>query len=126
MKRHVGLWIDHRVAVIVTMTDKVEKTMRVISDMEKRIQFSAEPQIHPGKEQRDLRFADQLGKYYDRVVSCIRDADSILILGPGKAKLELRTRLEGHSLGARVTGVETVDQMTDRQLSVRVREHFFE
>jgi hypothetical protein len=46
-----------------------------------------------------------------------------LIIGPGEAKGELKTRLEHGGLGARIVGVETVDKMTDRQIAARVREY---
>jgi stalled ribosome rescue protein Dom34 len=32
--------------------------------------------------------------FYDAVIACIREADSILIFGPGEAKNELENRLE--------------------------------
>ena len=37
MKREVGLWIDHRQAVIVILTDEGEETRRIESNMEKHI-----------------------------------------------------------------------------------------
>ncbi len=124
MKSSVGLWIDHRKAVIVSLTDKVEKTRRIISDMEKHVRFSGGAQKTSAEDQRDRRFAGHLHKYYEKVVSCIRDADSILILGPGEAKVECKTLLESEALGGRVVGIETVDKMTDRQIAARVRQHF--
>jgi len=76
------------------------------------------------EDQRDRRFTGQLDKYYDRVVSCIRDADSILILGPGEAKVELEARLERKALGERIAAIETVDKMTDHQIAAKVRQRF--
>ena len=124
MNSNVGLWIDHRQAVIVSLTDKVEKTRRIISHMERHVRFSGGSQDVAAEDQRDRRFTEHLHKYYDKVVSSIRDADSILILGPGEAKEELRARLEREALGGRIAGVETVDKMTDGQLAARVRQHF--
>jgi len=124
MKSNVGLWIDHRKAVIVSLTDKVEKTRRIISDMEKHVRFSGGAGKTSTEDQRDRRFTGHLHTYYDRVVACIRDAGSILILGPGKAKAEFKTRLESEALGGRVVGIETVDKMTDRQIAARVRQYF--
>src|SRR3990172_3849869 len=37
MKREIGLWIDHREAVIVILTDEGEEMIRLKSDMEKHI-----------------------------------------------------------------------------------------
>jgi hypothetical protein len=60
------------------------------------------------------------------VIACIRDADSILILGPGEAKGELQKQLEGQALGERIVGIETTDKMTDSQVAAKVRQHFLE
>jgi hypothetical protein len=56
----------------------------------------------------------------------IRDAVSILIFGPGEAKGELKKRLERHKLGGRIVGVETMDKMTNNQITVKVRQYFLE
>jgi len=124
MNRAVGIWIDHRKTVIVSVTDKREETILIRSGMEKHVRYSGAPQEDSAEDQRDKRFAGHLNKYYDHVISCIRDAESILIFGPGEAKVELETRLERETLGGRVVGVETVDKMTDRQIAARVRQRF--
>ena len=124
MKREVGLWIDHRKAVILSVTDKGEETILIRSDMEKHVRYSGAAQEDSAEDQRDRRFTGHLNNYYDQVISCIRDAESILIFGPGEAKVELEKRLESEVLGGRVVGVETVDKMTDRQIAARVRQHF--
>jgi len=124
MKKNVGLWIDHRKAVIVSLTNKVEEIRRVISHMEKHVRFSGAAQGSSAEDQRDKRFSGHLQKFFDRVISYIRDADSILILGPGEAKGELKTRLQVEALGGLIVGVETVDKMSDNQLAARVRQHF--
>jgi hypothetical protein len=124
MKHNVGLWIDHRKAFVVSLVDKVEKTMKIISNMEKHVRFSGRGQEAYGEDQRDNKFTGHLNKYYDKVILCIQDADSILILGPGEAKNELKQRLEGNSLGGRVVGLETADKMTDRQITAKIRDHF--
>jgi stalled ribosome rescue protein Dom34 len=92
--------------------------------MEKHVRYSGAAQEDSAEDQRDARFTGHLNKYYDRVISCIRDAESILIFGPGEAKVELQKRLENEALGGRIVGIETVDKMTDRQIAARVRQHF--
>ena len=124
MKKAVGLWIDHRKAVIVSVTDKGEETSLIKSDMEKHVRYSGATQEDSAEDQRDTRFTGHLNKYYDHVISSIRDAESILILGPGEAKVELQKRLEREALSGRVVGIETVDKMTNRQIAARVRQLF--
>jgi hypothetical protein len=124
MKKDVGLWIDHRKTVIVSITDKGEETKLIQSGMEKHVRYSGAAQDSSAEDQRDARFTGHLDKYYDRVIACIRDAESILIFGPGEAKIELQERLENEALSGRVVGIETVDKMTDRQIAARVRQHY--
>lgn len=124
MKSNVGLWIDHRKAVIVRIKDTVEDVREILSHMEKHVRFSGAAQEDSAEDQRDNRFAGHLQKYYERVVSSIRDADAILILGPGEAKVEFKTCLESEALGERISGIQTTDKMTHRQLAAKVRLHF--
>lgn len=132
MKTTAGLWIDHRKAVIVVVEDKGEETIVIESNVEKqpgrfagkRSTTPYEAQMVPADDSRERRFMGELRSYYDEVISVIRDADSILIFGPGEAKGELKKRLERDGLGERIAAVETVDVLTDRQIAAKVREYF--
>jgi len=134
MKTKVGLWIDHRKAIVVAVTDKGEEIRLVISKAEKQLRRSGdsplkgpyEPQQVPAGDSRQRTLKGHLNIYYDAVIASIRSAESILIFGPGEAKGELKTRLERDNLGGRIVGIETVDKMTDRQISAKVRKHFAE
>ena len=125
MKKEVGLWIDHRKAVIVVIKDEVEEIKKITSNMEKHVRFSGGDGSEQGSSEdvRDRQYGNHLNTYYDEVIEYIRDADSIQIFGPGEAKGELEKRIQHEGLNARLT-VETVDKMTDRQISAKVREHF--
>ena len=72
----------------------------------------------------DNKFTEQLNKFYDEVIAHIRAAEAVLIFGPGEAKGELEKRIEHEGLKAHILAVETVDKMTDRQISAKVRERF--
>ena len=125
MKSEIGLWIDHRQAVIVVVTDAGEETQRIISNMEKHVRFSSGSSEDGSQEDvRDRKFGNHLDSYYDEVIAVIRGADAIQIFGPGEAKGELEKRLEHEGLKGRIVGIETVDKMTDRQIAAKVREHF--
>lgn len=124
MKSEVGVWIDHRKAIIAIIADNHEELRQVTSHMEKHVRYSGAAQEDSAEDQRDRRFTGHLNKYYAEVIRCIRDAGSILILGPGEAKTELEERLRNDALGGRIVGIETVDKMTDRQVAARVRQRF--
>ena len=132
MKREVGLWIDHRKATVVTVTDKGEEIGLIISRVEKQprrsgdspLKGSYEPHHVQAQDSRQRALTGHLNIYYDAVIASIRDAEAILIFGPGEAKGELKERLEKHGLGGRIAGIETVDRMTDRQIAAKVRQYF--
>ena len=132
MKTTVGLWIDHRKAIVVAVTDKGEETGLVISKAEKQLRRSGdsplkgsyEPSQVPASNRRQRALTGHLNIYYDAVIASIGDAESILIFGPGDAKGELEKRLKRSKLGGRIIDIETVDKMTDRQIAAKVRQHY--
>ena len=134
MRTKVGLWIDHEKAVVVAFTEKGEEIRLIISMVEKQLRRSGDSPLKgsydsrqvPADDRRQRTFTGHLNIYYDAVIACVRNAESILIFGPGKAKDELKKRLERNNLGGRVAGIETVDKMTDRQIAAKVRQHFAE
>ena len=134
MKRAAGLWVDHRKAVIVVVTDKGEETKLIISKVEKQLRRSGdsplkgpyEAQQVPLEDSRQREFTGHLNIYYDAVIACLRDTDAILIFGPGEAKGELKKRLVKNKVGGHIVGIETIDRMTDRQIAAKVRRYFQE
>ena len=134
MGAKVGLWIDHRKAIIVAVADKAEEMTLVISAVEKQARRSLssrhegpyEPLQVPADDSRQRAYTGHLNIYYDAVIASIRDAESILIFGPGEAKGELKKRLERLNLSGLIAGLETVDKMTDRQIAAKVRQRFGE
>ncbi len=123
MKCKAGLWINHRKTIIVSTTDQGEATRIITSNLEQQGALSARAEIS-AEDLRDKRIKDHLGRYYDQVVECIRDAESILILGPGEAKGDLQKRLVTAQLNDRIVAVESADWMTVNQLKTRVRQRF--
>ena len=124
MKKEVGLWIDRRRAAIVTVKDGDMEMHQVVSDIDKHVRFSGGAQDISEEDIVERRFENHLRKYYDEVISNIHDAESILIFGPGEAKIELKKRIDGKSFIGKKIHVETEDKMTDRQITAKVKKHF--
>jgi hypothetical protein len=125
MKKKVGLWIDHRNALIVIPNGESDQILRILSNVERRGWFPCPAaKDRTADDIRDRGYASDLAKYYGSVISAIRDADSILITGPGEAKKELQKQMESLGLGPKIVGVEVADKMTDRQFAARIRQRF--
>ena len=131
MKSNAGLWIDHRQAVIVVLSETGEATTLIRSDVEKQLRRSSAPsegkfKAHqaPADDSRENEFTGHLVRYYDEIVSFLRDAGAIVIFGPGEAKDELKKRFETHKSDARAISMEAAGQMTEPQVVAQVRHHF--
>jgi hypothetical protein len=132
MKTRVGLWIDHRKAIVVAVTDKGEEIRLIISKVERQLRRSGDSPLKgryeslhvPAEDSSQRAFEGHLNIYYDAVIAAVRGAEAILIFGPGEAKGELKKRLVRNKLGGHIVAVETVDRMTDHQIATKVREHF--
>ncbi|MBI3175291.1 MAG: hypothetical protein HYZ25_16320 [Chloroflexi bacterium] len=131
MKTEIGLWIDHREAIIVILADGEEEVKHVISNIGKHIRYSGSSHSKTpeglkevtSEDARDRKFGNALNKFYDEVIAVIREAETIQIFGPGEAKGELEKRIQYEGLKAHIFVVETTDKMTDRQIAVKVRGH---
>jgi hypothetical protein len=134
MNKQLGLWIDHKKAVLVIQSEKGETIQQIESGVGKHVQYHGAPhpkspysaQYQQGDDQLDNKFNEKLNKFYGRVIDHIRTADSVLILGPGEAKAELEKRLVHERVKVQIIGIETADKMTDRQIAAKVRNRFQE
>ena len=66
-----------------------------------------------------------MNKYYQQVLSVLKNADLIFIMGPGQAKIELEKIMKKHkTMQKRILKVETADKMTKNQMIAHVREFY--
>ena len=129
MNMQIGLWIDHRKAVIAHSSGAEEKIKVILSHADRqpgrqdgvRSGEKHESLQVPADDVKDRRFAQQLNAYYDEIIAVVHEAESLMIFGPGEAKGEFKKRLESKKPGGRTVTVETADKMTDRQIAAKVR-----
>ena len=122
MKSAVGLWIDHKKAVIVLLTGATEEIKQISAELNKPNNHSGSTMRADDLEQREL--TQHLNKYYDEVITALQKAEAVLLMGPGEAKGELKKRLEKTHPNSSEIVVETTDKLTDPQIVAKVREHF--
>jgi hypothetical protein len=124
MTKKAGLWIDHRKAVIVIVTEAGEEIKEIPSNMEKHTRFTGGTASMDGSTEdvRDRQYGNHLNNFYDSVIAILRSADSVQIFGPGEAKGEFAKRLEHAGLKQHILAIETADKMTDRQIAAKVRQ----
>ena len=142
MKKYMGIWVDHKKAVIVTKKqpersyeEDVELVVtQISSDVERKVRLASGsrtrntpwgPQEVAVDSKIETRQKQQLKKFYHRIIEVITDADKILIMGPGEAKLELKKEIEkSKALIPKIVGVQTSDKMTNNQIAAKVKSYF--
>jgi stalled ribosome rescue protein Dom34 len=133
MKSIVGLWIDHREAVVVALDDEEAEVLHFESHVEKshrlaggsRSKTPYGPQDIAPEHKLEERRKHQLTRFFEGLKAHVRDADQIFIMGPGEAKLKfVRFLQQDHAAIQRIAGVETRDKMTDNQIIAAVVDFF--
>jgi hypothetical protein len=116
MNDKAGIWIDHKRAVIVSVSAGRVTTKTLESEVGAHPRYSSQ-QDGRGEKKYEERHGERLDQYYDEVVSQLGQPKALLIFGPGEAKLELKERLRrSKTLSGRTVDIETVDKLTDPQI----------
>ena len=124
MSHNAGIWIDHKRAVIVSVSEGRVASETLESDVEAHPRYSGQ-QDGGGEKKYEERHGQRLGRYYDEVISRLGHVDGLLIFGPGQAKLELKERLgRSKAPSARAIAIETADELTGPQIMAKVQQHF--
>jgi hypothetical protein len=105
LKKEIGLWIDHREAIIVILSEGREEIKHINSNMGKQIRWSSGSRLKTwgrfkrltSEDGRDRKFGNQLNEFYDEV---IRDAETIQIFG-GRSKRQVEKRIEQGGINAK-------------------------
>ena len=124
MSNNVGVWIDHRKAVIVSIAEGHVTTKTVESDVGPHPHYAGS-QDGGGEKKYEERHNLRLDQYYDDVIRQIGQPDALLLFGPGEAKRQLNDRLSPSKASSeRIVAIETTDKLTDPQIVAKVKEHY--
>jgi hypothetical protein len=132
MTVNAGVWIDHDRAVVVLLTEQGQEMLQISSSDDPAARTTAALRTKNFSSQDDFlgetkgekAASIRLNHLYDEVIACVRDAQAILILGPGAAMGEFRRRIARQKLGSHVAEMRTVARLTDDQIADYVRQHF--
>ena len=124
MNQKVGIWLDHKSAVIVSTSAGHVTSKTLESEVGTHPRYSGQ-QGAGGEKKYEQRHGEQLDRYYDDIISQLGLPEAVLIFGPGEAKLELKERLSrSKALSGCTVDLETADRLTDPQIVAKVKDHF--
>ena len=135
MEKQVGIWIDTKKAIIVTLEGhKEEKITEIDSEVEDSVYHNkagnkgtfSESHHSDNETKFDNRKKEQMDYYLDAVMDYIKKSDYLYIFGPGETKLKLEQKIRDEkSLGKiKLKAVETADKMTLNQVVAQVKDFY--
>jgi hypothetical protein len=133
MNHKIGIWIDHKKAIIVSVSAGRVTAKTLESEVGPHARYSGRaryptaegPRDGGGEKKYEERYGQHLDRFYDEVISQLGEPEALLIFGPGEAKLQLKERLSrSKALSERVVEIETTDKLTDPQIVAKVKEHY--
>lgn len=116
---HAVVWLDHTEAHVMHFSrDEVEKFTAHASDKH--------PHLHHKRGSVGAGHLNEDAHYFDEIVKLLGQAQEILLVGPGNAKLELVKHVHRRHQGLvdRIMGVESADHPSDGQVVAHARRYF--
>lgn len=131
MAKCVGIWIDRREAIVVTLSGADESCVRIESGVESqerragdRTDGPFEPLQVPDDSSRERKERGELARFYDEVITHVAGCDAIYICGPGETRTHLKQRISESTSAPSSVQIEAADKMTEPQFIAKIRHQF--
>ena len=129
----VGIWIDKRLAKIISIENSEELLTTIKSNVEEYHPKGGSGTKMKGGPQdvvQDSKYLErekhQLKAYFNKVITSLPDVDSLVIFGPSQTGQKFADELFNYhkDLHGKIIGVEIADSITDNQLKAWVKQYF--
>ena len=131
--KKIGIWLDKKTAFIVTLMGEEVTLETIDSELEfYHVRGGSRSKTRWGPQQvvQDSRYLErekhQLKKYFQTIIEKLRDADTIVIFGPGQTGQKLKKEIAAKQpqLTGRIASVDKANSMTDNQIIAWVRNFY--
>lgn len=135
--RQIGVWIDYGHAIVIgydkgnveiveTILSPLEKLRREDGEGNDSTKFTPNPEHASNNEHKKHNIAqNEINEYLKTLEQKLRPYKELLLFGPGKAKEQLRNKLQQNkSYDGKWFAVHNSDKMTQNQLLAYVREFY--
>lgn len=131
----VGIWLDKKEAFLVTLGNMETSEKTIMSNIENfRIHGGSGTRFKGGPQDvvQDSKYLErekhQFRKYFETIISEIKEAQAIVLFGPAETCLKLnRFIIDKHKeLSDKVQDVVKMDSMTKPQVKARIKAFFKE
>ncbi len=135
MEKQVGIWIDSKKAIIVSLDgQKEEKITEIDSEVENSVYHNKEGNkgtfsgSHHGDSETkfDNGKKEEINYYLKSVMNYIKKSDYLYIFGPGETKTKLEQKIHDDKSLEKINlkAVETSDNMTLNEIVAKVKDFY--
>lgn len=130
----IGIWLDKKTAYIVTLKNG---DVSVLETVESELEFfnprggsRSKTRWGPQQVVQDSRYLErekhQLKRYFQAIIDKVKDADTMVIFGPGQTTQKLKKEIDNHhpEVAGRIAKVEKANSMSDNQIIAWVRNFY--
>jgi len=120
----LGIWIDRKKAVIVSVARDHSAVTHLRSSLRPHGDYHG-AQDGGGEKKYEARHEQGVAHFLDAVARHVERGDEVLILGPGESKGALAGRIrQVKALKSVATKISAADKLTDAQLVATVRRRY--
>jgi len=133
VKQRIGVWIDSKDAVVISITQNGEKIKKIASGIDTRLREDGEKnkqgrmgnQYMDPEKNRLNKKTEQQQQFFKEIMGEIEKADSIVLFGPSSMKYNLGKEIHKNiKLCDKIDGVETADSMTENQMVAWIKDFY--
>ena len=131
--KNIGIWLDKEKAFILRLEGGSERLIEVQSELEfyhPKGGSRSKTRWGPQDVVQDSKYLErekhQLKRYFDSIITKVKDADALVIYGPAETFEKLMKVLNEHhpALAENVKEVKRADSMTQNQIKAMIRNYF--
>ena len=131
--KKTGVWLDKNKALIVTLENNKESLKIIPSNVEHYHVYGGSGTRFKGGPQdvvQDRKYLErekhQLKKYFENIISKIKNTDALVLFGPGEAQVKLQKKISDNykELYEKLLANEKTDSMTYNQVKAWTRDFF--
>jgi len=124
MNAKLGIWIDRKTAVIVSVARDHSVVTRLRSAIRPHAHYHG-AQDGGGEKKYEARHAQGLAHFVDAVARHVERGDDVVILGPGESKGALARRIRQiKSLRGVATTTTAADKLSEAQIVAAIRKRY--
>lgn len=131
--KKTGVWLDKNKALIVTLENNKESLKIIPSNVEHYHVYGGSGTRFKGGPQdvvQDRKYLErekhQLKKYFENIISKIKNTDALVLFGPGETQVKLQKKISDNykELYEKLLANEKTDSMTYNQVKAWTRDFF--